>query len=189
MNPDRDIELEALSNTWQSDGGPALAEVKKEVRAALIRSRIALLLEVLVSLAGVAVGSWMTVRGELEIGLAAIVFSLFGGAAALYARGRTWRVSLTAISEEVKTLEKEARFMQRAGWAGLAVSLAAVAFLGFVMFAGSVDLASKRPKLLMLAALLFIMSSAAASVRMATAARRRSERLRDASKALNSGEG
>ena len=178
MKTEQDFDVDELISEWQSDDGPSLSRVKSDVRKGLIRSRITLLLETGVALAGFIAGVMLVRAGDGLVGVGAITFSVFGGGAALYARGRSWRVPINSVSDEIETLEREVRMTQRAGWAGLAVSVAAMAFLSLVLVDSSAPFIDQRSKTVMIASFLFILVSGATSIRMSMNARRRADRLR-----------
>ena len=186
MSTEYEVDFESLANDWRSDSGPSLEQVRSELRTTMARSRIMLLLEGLIVVAGLVAGTWITIQGTPLIGLATIVFSAIGGAAALFARAGFWSVSVEAVSQELVALEKQALLLQRVGLAGLIICIAAVAFVGLIWFASPARFGNGHSVLFVLVALLFCFISGAWSVRMSINGSRQLEKLSAARAALES---
>lgn len=184
MKRDDEWDLESLAELWRQDDGPSLADIRADIRAALARSRLILAVETAVAAGGIAAGAFLMSTGETATGGATVVFSLFAGAAAFFARFRSWRIDGDALAVDQAALEREARFLRRIGRAGYAVAGAAVLFLIGVTTTRADAFASTRSRAVLMVALIFIVGNAIWSARAAAAARARCERLRGARQAL-----
>lgn len=111
------------------------------------RERTLWVVELMIATAGVIAGARL-LSNSPGVGLAAIVFSLFGAGATLISRRGAWRTSIRTKTRGIDAAIDIAKRRQRTGWAGLLVCAAALFFLvvviGSSLLAGSISLSAAR---------------------------------------------
>ena len=180
MTHDDPLDLETMSASWQADAGPDPAEVRTDVRRTIVQSRLAFIAEMAVSAAGLVAGLALIFSGRPLIGASVVVFSGFAGLASYLSRGPAWRVSLRSVMQEIDILDRQTRLIQRAGWAGVSVSLAAALFLFVLLATSGFDWAATRDQLVLGFSGGFILVSFAWSLATLRRAKRRADQLRAA---------
>lgn len=177
MSDKSGFDLDELGKTWRADAGPEWQAVSADVRAALMRARITFAIEMVIAAGGVVVGGLLLLSGAIVPGVATLSFAGFAGAAAVLTRGRAWRVSLDAVTNEMTKLEIEALSLWRTVWAGLFVCAAALIFVA-VLVAGNSAGVTDMSRMIIAGALVFIAVSVLLSARALVVAMKRIENIR-----------
>lgn len=177
MPTDNDFDLQPLVAAWHGDDGPSLAEVKRDLRRRIRRSRVLLVTELSVATAGLLAGIVLCLGRDWLPGIATLVFSACGALASLYARGATWRRDEAPVSSRTALLERQLVLVERGARAGLLVCGLAIAFLAVLVLPADARELRLQP-LAMVCALALIAGGAMVSLYGIADARRRQRQLR-----------
>lgn len=112
-----------------------LAGLARRLRRRDRLARLNFLAECAACLSAAGVGAWLLVRGgagDTALGLGAILFAGFGLAVAVWARAGARRPQTGTPAEALDSALAQARSGLRWAWSGLAITGAAVVFLGLV---------------------------------------------------------
>ncbi|MEL7449994.1 MAG: hypothetical protein AAFN78_12350 [Pseudomonadota bacterium] len=188
MTHEPDLDLDSLRDAWQTDTGPAWADLRRDLEAALRRARLSFAIEALIATLGVTVGVVVLVGGDWALGSAALLFSAFGGGAAVYANWQAWRVPVDTVTAELHNMTVAARQRRKAAWAGIAVCSAALLFLASVIAFAPPDFSSPTNRLLVAGAVVFVAVSVIFSARMLAHSIAREDRIRELKERYSDGD-
>lgn len=125
--------LHEFNELWQSlpdkqRQARPVADVDRRRR----RQQLYLVAELAVSTVGIMVGAALSASGSIAIGVAAIAYSLFGGALGWWARSGNIGALSTSVSARLDSLRAMYRARRNHNAAGVAMFAAAVAFYVYV---------------------------------------------------------
>lgn len=131
MNANEDIN--GLGGLWQSlDKGPAPSRPIADIARRRRSQRLQLWLELAIAAVGAAVGAVLVARGTVAIGVAAIVFSLFGAVVGWLTRSMNIGVLERSVSDYVAASAAILKARRNHNVAGVAMFVAALVFYAFV---------------------------------------------------------
>jgi hypothetical protein len=126
-------ELDQLGNVWQSlDDGAAPARPVTDITRRRRRERVYLIVETGIALAGSAVGLALLIGGNVAIGMAALIFSMFGGVIGWVTRSTNIGVLERSIAEHLEAKRVVLKTRRNHNIAGVAMFIAATLFYVFV---------------------------------------------------------
>lgn len=126
-------ELDKLGNVWQSlDEGAAPARPVVDIGRRRRRERAYLIIETAIALTGTAVGIALATTGNVAIGLAALVFSLFGGVIGWITRAMNIGALERSVAEHLEAHRAVLKTRRNHNIAGVAMFIAATLFYVFV---------------------------------------------------------
>lgn len=131
-DPDTDFsDIEALWHQ-QSDTIPVIPVSR--LRRSILRARLMLALEMLVSAGGVIAGVWLMITNAPVSGLAAVIYAAGCGGLSLWSRLRHVGMGDEALMPHIDNAVKEARGRLRGAQAGMGVCCAALIFVAVMAF-------------------------------------------------------
>lgn len=131
MTPEDNLqEFDALWRSMpQSPSKPRpVADVGRRQRA----QRLYLAAEMLVSVTGIGVGVFLMLSGSVAIGIAAVIYSVFGGLLGWWARGGNIEALSASVAEHLESSTSMLRARRNHNLGGVAMFAAAVIFYAFV---------------------------------------------------------
>lgn len=120
------------SESWRQETPPELAGLRRQVRRARWRQRLALILELAVGAGGAAAGVWLILTGAPWVGAAAILFGSFGIGVSLLTRRDRGSHDTSTVTQALDAALAEARRQRRVTMGGLWLCVAALVFLAVV---------------------------------------------------------
>jgi len=132
MSTSKESEFEDLAQLWQEDAGPSATALKQRVRRAVLLNRLALVGEIVVAIAGGTIGIWLAVTGQWLIGVAALVFSVFGLAMSVSTRWHSSRFDTETLQAAFQSAMNQTSAQLRSLVAGIWVCAAALLFLAII---------------------------------------------------------
>ncbi len=164
-------DLDQLGGLWQSlDEGPAPARPVADIARRRRAQRLYLIIEMGIALAGSAVGIALISTGSLAIGIAALLFSAFGGVIGWMTRSMNLSVLERSVAEHLQASAAVLKARRNHNAGGVLMFVAASVFYGFVTWqkAGvltGIDIAAMAG--LLAAAMLFLVRARSAGRELA----------------------
>ncbi|MEO1595583.1 MAG: hypothetical protein AAFS02_10110 [Pseudomonadota bacterium] len=133
--------LHEFNELWQAlPEEPSQARPVADVDRRRRLQQLYLVAELAVATVGVLVGAVLIVHGSIAIGIAAVVYSLFGGALGWWARAGNISALTTSVVARLGSLRALYRARRNHNGAGVAMFAAAVVFYLYVRSAQSAPL-------------------------------------------------
>ncbi len=126
-------DLDKLGGLWQAlDNGSAPARPVADISRRRRTERTYLIIETTIALAGSVVGLALLGSGNVAIGLAALVFSVFGGVIGWITRSINVGVLERSVAEHLEAQRAVLKARRNHNVAGVAILIAATLFFVFV---------------------------------------------------------
>ena len=141
QNMNNHDELTSLSDTWQGlSEGPSSPRPTIDLQRKQRNQRWFWLMESVIAAVGALIGVVLIIQGPVLIGIAVLLYSLFGGILAWKARSMNLHVLGHSISDYLAERRAILRIKRNNDWAGALMCTAAAVFLWFVRGQQSAEL-------------------------------------------------
>jgi len=148
MSANKEHEFEDLAQLWHEDTGPSVARLKQQVRRAVILNRLTLVAEVAVAIAGGTFGVWLVVNGQWLVGVATILFSVFGLILSISTRWHSSRFDTETLQVAARSALAQANAQYRGLVGGVWMCAAALLFLAIIGWDATTRILDNLPELL-----------------------------------------